>query len=134
MHASLTAKMDVVQDPVHLATSTHRVLNATKVRGASVMPAFRYQNDSPSRARSSCMQGDCCSDCASRTPSACGQNDTDVHSLATKDDFVPRNRSECCQACPIGTVGLTAETEDNIVVSVRVDGAYTGTSPCCVYV
>ena len=127
MHASLTAKMDVVQDPVHLATSTHRVLNATKVRGASVMPAFRSQNDSPPRDFSSCMQGDCCSDCASesRSPSGCGQNDSDAHSLATKDDSVPRNRSECCQACPIGTVGPTAETEDNIVVSARVDGAYT---------
>jgi hypothetical protein len=134
MHASLTAKMDVVQDPVHPATSIHRVLNATKVRGASVMPAFRYQNDSLTRARSPCMQGDGCFDCASRSPSGCGQNDSDAHSLATKDDFVPRNRSECCQACPIGTVGPTAETEDNIVVSARVDGAYTETSPFCVFV
>jgi len=96
------------------------------------VPAFRYQNNS--RARSSGIQDDCCSDCASsRSHSECGQNDTDADSLPKKDDncseCVPKNRSECCQACPVDPVRLTAETEDNIVVSARVDGAYTETSP-----
>jgi len=87
-----------------------------------------------SRARSSGVQDDCCSDCASsRSHSECGQNDSDAHSLAKNGDncseCVPKNRSGCCQACPVDPVRLTAETEDNIVVSAGVDGAYTETSP-----
>ena len=39
MHTSPIAKMDVVQEPVHLALLPSRVLNTTKVRGA-VVPVF----------------------------------------------------------------------------------------------
>ena len=69
---------------------------------------------------SSGIQDDCCS--------PCGQNDSDAHSLATDDNrrsgCIPRNRSKCCQACPVVTPGLTAKTEDNVVASTGTDGAY----------
>ncbi|SRR5260221_9073870 len=120
IQTSPAAKMDVVQDLVHLATLTPRALHATKVRGASVVSAFRYQNHSRARYSGIEDEDDCCS--------GCGQNDSDAHSLASKDDCrsgdVPRNRSECCQACPVGTVGLTAGT----------DGAYTETLTFRVFV
>ena len=125
MHTSPIAKMDVVQDPVHLAPLPSRVLNTTKVRGASVVPVFWYQNDS--RAHSSGIQDDCDSDRAPRSRSVSGQNVSDAHSSATKDNYrsgyVPRNRSKCCQACPVATPGLTAKTEDSVVASTETDGA-----------
>lgn len=126
-HTSPVAKTDVVQDPIHLALLPSRVLNTTKVRGASVVPTFRYQNDS--RAHSSGIQDDCCSDCGPRSRSVCGQSVSDAHSLATKDNYrssyAPGDGSKCCQACPVAsTPGLTAKTEDNVVAFTGTGGAY----------
>lgn len=78
------------------------------------------KNDTSIHSSGRQLEDDCCS--------PCGQNDSDAHSLATNDDrrsgCVPRKRSECCQACPVVTPGLTAKTEDNVVASTGTDGAY----------
>ncbi len=134
MRTNPAARMDVVWDPVHL------VLLAPEVGGAflscATVQAFQVSNDS--RAHSSAMEIDCCSDSGHvpKCSSTCGQNDSCAHSSAMEDDCfsscIPSTTSECGQECRVVT-GPTPKAEQNAVGSAVIARASIEMSPLSVF-
>jgi hypothetical protein len=126
MRTNPAARMDVVWDPgpVHLVLLTH-ASNAHEVGGAflscAIVQAFQVSNDS--RAHSSAMETDCCSDCVPKYSSASGQNDSCAHLSVMEDDCcsscIPIANSECRQECRVATPP-TPKAEENAVRSAVI--------------
>ena len=137
MRTNPAARMDVVWDPVHVLL-TPSVSNAPEVGGAflscATVQAFQVSNDS--RAHSSAMEIDSCSDYVPKCSSACGQNDSCAHSSAMEDDCcsscIPNTTSECGQECRVVT-GPTPKAEQNTVGSAVIARASIEMSPLSVF-